>query len=158
MRHIFMGEINYTRYYISMYYTEFGFVEEKIYNIGEIPKENIDKYRRVRIEKETYKREYKIIKETDNIEEKLHEKDCIRINDEELYIARVVQCDNGDVICYTYKVIKEIEDTDSKKTAEMIEEEIKKRKIEYNKHCQQGKEDKAKAIVLKKKWYQFWKK
>jgi hypothetical protein len=149
-----MGNIEYTKWYVSMYYTEFGIMEEKIRSINEIPK-NIDKYVHIRVKKEVDKTEYKIIKESNSIEERLHENDYIKINDEELYVLRVVQCDNGDVICYTTKTIQDIEDTNSRDNAYIIKKEIEKRKLEYI--LRQKPQNKIQEIMSKKKWYQFWK-
>lgn len=158
MKHIFMGKINYIRWQVSFYSTN---KEDYIYNynlynlygintIDDIPNniKDID----LRIYTCTYDTKYKLIKESNTIEEKLHEQDKVKINDEELRIEKVIQCDNGDVICYTDKIIQEVEDEESVKNKNTILNEIKKRQAEYNENLKVLKQQKN-----NKKWYQFWK-
>lgn len=158
MKHIFMGKIEYieyvVRYRIPYRYSSMANYESEksfniIHNINDIPsfstKGSPHPCRNVSDVK------YRIMKESDNIEEKLHRGEIVEINDEELIIEKTVQCDNGDIICYIDKVLEKIIDEDSLKNTNEILEEIKKRRKEYydNKNKVKTKN--------KKKWYQFWK-
>jgi hypothetical protein len=144
MKHIFMGKVQYIKYTVAydfkcsdidyFYGIDYGYERFKnkyiIYTTNNIPS-NINN---IIIFPYPYpmviKEENNIISETNNIEERLHEGDKVKINDKEWFIEKVVQCDNGDVVCYINDVIEKIEDMESKNNAEKIINEIYKRKNE----------------------------
>mgnify|MGYP000955483336 CR=1 FL=1 len=151
MKHIFMGVIETKFYYLSYNYKINGkydaidncFNRKSILNMNDFYKicNDIEKlYIKTIIDIS----DYKMIKESTDIQERILEHSKVKINDEELYIEEVVQCDNGDVVCYTNKILKTIDDEESKKVAnELIikcQDELDKQKQENN-----------------KKWWKFWK-
>lgn len=153
MKHIFMGQINsiksyclcwswnedYQRYSKEVIDDFSSYCKYEIHNIDHI----------IGIEQYIIKTEYTKILETDLIQERCLEYSYIKLDDEKEYmINKVIQCANGDVICYTNKVVKEIQDEKSLEICNKIVknfEEYQKEKSKLN-------------IKKKKKWYKFWKK
>ncbi len=160
MKHIFMGQINTVENYCLCTYTNdiyrkpypcllskeinsffiYSQLKPFIKNISGI----------IKINKET---KYGKILETDLIKEKCLENSCVKLDNEEYCINKVVQCTNGDVICYTNKVIEEIQDEKSLEVCNKIIEDFEKYRIQRMKQKREEKKS-----YKNKKWYEFWKK
>jgi hypothetical protein len=97
-------------------------------------------------------KEWKPISETDKIQETLTLERKVLIKDKELRIEKIVQKDNGDIICYLDTVVEIIEDRLSKDMAEDTFTNYQEAKKQREEHI-----NKEKIIICKKKWWQFWK-
>ncbi len=145
MKHIFMGEINAVLYLCKYKYKNDNICEFTLRSLDELKKcyKYIDK---VYITHDTTCTiDYEIIKETKDIQERVLRGSEVKINNETLFVKRIVQEDNGDVICYTDKIIKVLDANENdkhKKLAEKILKEYNEMKIQEQNH---------------KKWWQFWK-
>jgi len=156
-----MGKIEYENYTINYIHLREGrcIHAEEIKSIDNIPKDIYPS--RMKKLSHITKTEYKIISESDKIEERLHINDKVKIENEDLTIEKVIQCENGNVICYTNKLIDKIIDKESLELADNIYNQVCKnfllyhksrRAIEHEKLLRAEEEEKN-----SKKWWQFWK-
>ena len=92
-------------------------------------------------------KEWKEIGSSELICEKLNLGNLVLINNEELEIEKIVQKENGDVICYLDKIINKLDDEESLELSNKLMDLYNIEALKFTKQ----------KMYLNKKWYKFWK-